>query len=468
MFTSKLNESVCLDQNTISDLIQMYYGTPDLKIARDSFLSMTLSLPFTFEFTALGLVSNSDMEYHIVRFWLPWQRKVFDYLMILGVCPYYLKRVGEHNVPIVPDVLVHGSISVLTSAKHEISYKWMWNNENDFSPMYWVVEDHAPLSDGTIRSPLSSLLPLYKTILVLQRSLENVATQNAHPSHILEYHPSATSTKNDDLTHLVAKFGEATAGVSKLRQDEARARNIRVRTDELREQIQSTYQYNMSVALNQKRRLAWTDLAATELERMDSGLANNTIPLSPDFKYVHAARSTITEKLSSYIDIFTTRAAAVIGFTSELYNPTSSSRLQGQEGSKRFLNERVKACIKMFERHTKSALVIAYRRQFDQGAQQHVARLRKEGNQDVVVANIVPELDVKVIMHTTPFISYEDLKRAHIDGIISHDTFARHAGRLMSVPEEDIDYGAKCDCKEEKQPKSEKKKRKKEDLELIN
>jgi hypothetical protein len=436
-------EEVCLDTDAITDILHMYRHVPAIKVSRESFLSMTLCGPFSFSIPKLGLTNNADMEQIISRYWMTWQRAVYDWIKMIGICPYYMKKINsksQHQIPVVPSIEL-GYITVTVNKKHELEYNWYWNHGNTQElekSMLWVISDHAPTCDGTIRSPLASLLTHYRTILILQRSLEICSDQRAKPTHVLEYTPSAETAKNDHLTTLVAGMGERAAGMSKARQEMARNQDIRVRTAELFKQMAGVQTQNVKSGLASTSKLLWTDTPLEQVERADPGFATRTIPLQPDFHYVQTSKPEIIADLDKHMSSFNMIASAVMDFALELIQPTGSARTQNVKGSERFENERIKASLSFFSDITRTALIIAYRKQFQQGFDQAKSWVNKKGGDANHVADMYPELDVQVDMSCTPMVEYSELKELWMDGILSKDDFAAHAFHLLSLPHEQI------------------------------
>jgi len=437
-------EEQALDSCAISDILHMYRNMPAIKVARESFLSMTLCGPFSFSIPKMGLSSNGDMQQIIARYWMPFLRAVFDWVKLIGICPYYFKKLNTqsiHQVPVVPDIEL-GNIIVIVNDKHEIDYKWYWNHgkqQQEEKSMLWIRTDHSPTRDGTIRSACASLLPMYRTILILQKSLEICATQNAKPTHVLEYNPTAETAKNEHLTTLVSGFGERAAGMSKARQEMARAHEIRVRTAELFKQVSAVQTANINAGIATTQQLMWTDSSLEQVERADPGFATRTIPLQPDFHYVQAARAQIVADLDKHLSSFNMIAAAVMDFALELIQPTGSARTQNVKGSERFENERIKEALNFFSFVARTALIIAYRKQFEQGmSQARTWVVNKKGGDAIRIADMYPELDVEVDMSCTPMVQYSDLREMWADGIMSKDDFAMHAFHMRSLPHEQI------------------------------
>lgn len=436
-------EEVSLDYEVVADIMRMYNSMPSIRIARESFLSMVICAPFSFTIPKLGLRSNGDMEVLITRFWMPWLRKVYDYMKILGVAPYYFEKHGEHLVPIVPPLEL-GTISVLVTKRHKLEYKWRWKHgfdQDEEKNMFWIVGDHAPNRNGDIQSPLASLLGQYRTLLVLQNSLEIASAQCAQPSHILEYHPSPATAKNDDLTQLVATFGEKAAGMSKARQEAARNHEIRVRTAELIRHAQAVQESNtINSGGIENKRLLYTDEARDVAERMNPGFTTRTLPLKPDFKYVAPQKPSIVGDYQAHLHAFDIMASAVMDFALELIQPTGSARTQNIKGSERFENERIKEALGFFTSITQTAIVIAYRKQFEKtfaDAKRWRINNAVHGDPSAIV-EMYPELDVHVDMSCTPFVEYDGLKEMWTDGIMDKDTFAMHAFHMRSLPHDQI------------------------------
>lgn len=438
--SSSKAEEVALDYESVADIVKMYQSIPAIVVARDSFLSMVLCGPFTFSIPKLGLHSNKDMETVITRFWLPFLRKVYDYRKLLGIVPYYFEKHGLDSVPVVPPIEL-GTISVMVTKKHKLKYIWRWNHgfqQEEEKKMFWIVGDNPPSRDGTIRSPLASLLPQYRTLLILQRSLEIVSDQCARPTHILEYRPSPTTAKNDDLTTLVANFGEKAAGMSKARQEAARSHEIRVRTAELIKQTQMMQESNI---LNSggvaSKKLLWTDLTSDVAERMDSGLTTRMFPLRPDYYYVSPQKPTVVADYQAHLHAFNTMASAVMDFSLELIQPMGSARSQNIKGAERFENERVKETIGFFTSVVRDALVIAYEKELKETFEE-VRKWRTHNGDPQSVAELFPELDVEVNMSCTPFVQYEELKQMWMDGLMDKESFAGHAFQMLSLPSDQM------------------------------
>ncbi len=369
LFGANRSEEISLDEGTIQDLLSMYNNVPIIKIARKSFLSMTLSEPFTFSIPAMGIVSNKDMEKIIQSFWMPWLRTVYDWVKLFGICPYYFKKTKgnkQHNIPIVPNIEL-GYITVVVNKEHELEYKWYWSHGTSTeqeTKMLWIITEDKPDKNGRMRSPLTSLLPNYRSLLKLQRSQDIASTQAARPVHLMEHTPNAKTANNDELTHLVADFGKA-AGITKARRDQMRNQEIRVKTAELYKQLQETH--NANTMRSNMQATLWTDTSETLLEEMDAGFSNRVVALRPDFHYKAAQAPTLVGNFYEAEAAFNMVASATMDFSLELLQATGQSRSQNVEGAQHFENNRIQETTSFLRGILQPALVIAYREQFTQG-----------------------------------------------------------------------------------------------------
>jgi len=456
IFAAMAPEEVVLNNDSVADVVRMFHSMPSIQIARDAFLSMSLCGPFTFRIPRMGLRSNDDMERIIERYWMPWLRAVYGYIKMIGIAPYYFERHGgEHLVPVVPEMEL-GTISVLVNKHHHKEYRWRWNHgtgadvatatDEGEKNMYWVLSDYAPDSNGELRSPLASLLPAYRTILVLQQSLEVASAQCARPTHVLEYHPQPGTARNDNLTGLVANFGEKAAGLSQARQELARAHEIRVRTSELARQLRDTQEGNSYQGAASRKRLLWTDLDEDAVDRYDSGLASRIFPLRPDFHYVASQKASIVADLDKHLKEFNILAAARMDFSIEFVQATGARGGANVAGAERFQNERIKEALAFFTAILKTALILAYRKQFEQSFAQardwkrrHPRRTGGHTGDDV--ADMYPELDVEVHMSCTPFVNMQELRLVWLDGIMSKETYAHHLFHMHALHPDEIEIG---------------------------
>lgn len=441
---TRANE-VRLDQAAMADVVGMFRNVAVIKVARDAFLAMVLCGPFSFSIPRLGLVQTPDITMIIQRYWMPWLRSVYDWLRMFGVCPYYFKRANRrsnHQIPVVPDV-EKGYITVSVDDRHDTKYRWYWSHGvsvKEDARMLWVTRDDAPPITGQIISPLASLLARYRSLLVLQESQDDAATQAAHPPHLFEYHPPRSASGQDDLTHLTAQFGEKAAGVLRARKDQMKEREMQVRSKELFSQLQNTFMRNRRIDPAVERgRLLWTDTPGDVVKRHNPALYERGVALPADYKAATATKPTLVADLNKAVASFNLEAAAAMNFPLEMIHPTGGARAHNIQGSMRFINEAIKEWLAFFTSVAHSALIVAYKDQFDVlfDDARKVA-VNRRGGDPWDIAQMFPLLDVKVNMQCTPLMSYADLSQLHMDGLMTKETKAKHAFHLYGMPMDEI------------------------------
>jgi len=436
---------VRLNENAVRDLVTIYRTTPVIKVARNAIMSMVLCGPFAFSIPKLGIVQTNDMDTIIQHFWMPWLRKVFDWYKMFGICPYYLERPNSkssHQVPVIPDVEM-GYITVSVDKRHRKRFRWYWDHGTTASEekrMLWIVGDDSPTIDGTIQSPMASLVIAYRSLMILRGSQDDAAVQSAHPPHVFEYHPPKSASGNDDLVHMNAQFGPKAAGVARVRQNEMESREMRIRRSELFQQLKDTFRKNRGMdPAAKKGRMLWSETSEDVMIRHNPGLFERGVPLPADYKYTSVTKPTLVADVEKAATAFNMMAAAVMNFPLEMILPTGHARAQNIQGSLRFVNEGIKEWLAFFTSVAQTALVIAYKAEFDtimsEAKRQYVNR---RGGDPWDVAQLYPEIDVKVIMQCTPIMSYQELSQMHMDGIMKKEDFAAHAFHMRALPKSEI------------------------------
>ena len=109
----------------------------------------------------------------------------------------------------------------------------------------------------------------------------------------------------------------------------------------------------------------------------------------------------------------------------------------------RFVNERIKEALVFFESTIKHAFLISYGRVVQNSLNdtvRHARILSRKGDlPDYEIVDLHAGTEVHVEMSCTPIISYDELKKIWMDGMMKKDTFAKHAFHMHSLPHEEID-----------------------------
>lgn len=436
-----------LDQDVLRDLREMYNKMPVIQIARKSFMSMILAEPFTVSIPALGLKNSPEMEKIFTMFYIPWLYRVYDESLIVGVVPYYFEYPsGEgrkgHPIPVTPDPDL-GEISVYVDDNHKKHYRWYWNHGTQvgYDPnMLWVITDKAPQKDGTIISPMASLLPTYSALMKILQAQNVAVAMAARPVHRLEFKPDGTSNKQDALRDFSATMGigSKAAGVTEQRraehhQQKERRRVAETYSDLTIRQAQLTMENTMQPVLYSQSAESFTD-------ESDSGFPNRTVILPRNYTYGETARPTLLADYQKAETGFNMLCAAVMGFSLELLQPTGSSRVQNIKGSERFENDRIRDQTTFFIGVLQAAFVMAYEKQLRE-AMDRVRKwsVEKFGGDPRYIFSLHPELDVVVDMSVTSIATMQDFQELHQYGWMSKEQAGKHVFKAYNLPLEQLE-----------------------------
>lgn len=425
-----------LDEMAVADILNMYRSIPIVKLARKSYLGKIFNEVFTVSIPQMGISTTIEMSKIFEIHWIPFLKKVWDWCQQIGICPWYLKKMGKHYIPVVPEIEL-GYIGIVMNAKHEYEYNWYWSHGTSVDQelkVFWVVTENKPGNDGTINSPLASLLASYRSLLILQKSQDIAAKQKARPVHILEYTPNLKTSVNDNLAHHSAEFGAKAAGIGAERRMQAYNLEIRQKTATLYKQMRETQNANLQRSTVQPT--MWTDTPEDLMEEMDAGLTNRTVALRPDFHYKSAAEPSLVQDYYKAELQFNTMAAAVMDFSLELLTPTGSARSQNIAGAESFQNSRNKDGTSFFASIIKTVFLEAYydviKAGMDENREWQMSRY-KSRNAPV----LFPELDIQVDMANSSLVSYEDLRQMRMDGLITQEVMGKHVFKGKNMPEQD-------------------------------
>lgn len=436
---------VPLDKSTLKGIIEMYYTSPSIVIARKAFLSMLLHEPFQYSIPKLGIQSNGDMTLVIATHWMPWLWTVYDWTMVAGVIPWKMVKRGPHLVPISP-TFDQGEVWVIQSDGVQ-SYRWYplkdngtLDNEHDTKMRWFPTNGTHPNRDGTLRCPLLCLLPHYRSLVKLRQAQDLVATQLPRPIHLLERRTVTPLTApNPHLTNMTATLGAKVAGIGQVRRQAMLDDAERRKQSELFRHMNNQASRNMERSAT--RPILPTDEEAQLYDEMDYGFGNRLIVLPPEHTYRESARPTMPFDLTRIEDEFNVLAAAVMDYSFEIVKPSGgANRTQNTRAADRFEQDRIHQQTSFFTNIIHVALVMAYRKQFQEmmdGARRVILR-ENDWIDPARLAHLYPELDVVVKMTSSSTTSDADLRQLRMDGLISQETMGKYIFRNKNLPVEDM------------------------------
>lgn len=437
------NEGVELDPAQMRDVNTIYASHPVLRAGRDAFVNMILKCPPTISLQSMPHVISDELRLLMEHKWVRWAQNVYDWLKLIGVCPYYLERLPQtiHRYPVVP---VWGSGTIRTHLDKRGHQQFTWYdrnvvgmNEPRKNMLWWHESDHAlPMLNGTLRSNVATLLSDWRLRNVLSEAVAVAQYQAARPQHIFEYSPPKANQVGDNMSTLNS-FGEDIAGLVMSQTEGLRKRKIRIRTDELRRAMAETFVANQHRARVDTGAYGATDKPEDAWERANAGFLDRSIRLPPDFSYKAAATPKVVGDPAFVSKRLDQQASNIIDFPLELVQSGGSQKAANLQGNLRYWNERIKYWLSHFERAYKHVLLQVYGQVIQEGLEAfHRFRTQKSFRQQL-------ELDAKVAliveMPCTPIVHYAALKELYTDGLLSKETLARHTFHMYGLPESDME-----------------------------
>ncbi len=446
----RVNETT-LSTSQVLDVYEIYHNYPYMKRSRDAFVSMVLQNPPEIVMTGENKEAGPELVMVMQTYYLPFLQALYDWLKMLGVCPWYYRRIRGtvHLYPCVPP-WGSGYITTYLDKRHEQQFLWYWNDSREVDRnMHFERTAHVPSLTGTLTSPVSSLIADWKTQRIVRQSTDIAAYQQVRRQHIFEHHPPKNQVGDDNLTTLES-FGEGLAADVMAMQEGLANAKVTIRSDALREAIGTATRHNQGIRRAKGTGpFVRTEQESERWERENAGLLDHAMHLKPDFVYKPVPECKLDIKLIDYTARLDQMAAAVMDVPLQL-TESSGRMVQNMQGIMRFINERIKFWLVFFETVTRKIFITAY----GKGLQDEM-RQRKPCS----VPEYYVEDDVKIRISVTPIATYDDLKKAYEDQLYSRDNFAIHAFNALGLPQEDIIFEQEPTTMEDSVPRPPKKAR---------
>lgn len=220
----------------VQDVYEIYHKTSVVKTSRDAFLSMCLHNPPQVKFNSgeTTRLPTEQLNLILTLYFVPWLKASYDWIKMVGVFPWYFETIRDtgFRVPVVPP-FGSGYIVTLLNDRHKQEFRWYWSDTGKHDrKMFFERKDHVPTLNGSLTSPIASLLGEWKTQKIVRQSHELAAYRQAHQQHVFEYHPPRNQVGDDNVTTLET-FGEKIAGDVISAQERMNDARITVRTDAL-------------------------------------------------------------------------------------------------------------------------------------------------------------------------------------------------------------------------------------------
>ncbi len=418
------------------DCWDMLDKTPFLMICNDMFVSMVLKCAPTITLDTLGWEMTDELQFLFKTYWVPTLQQAYTWDHAVGYFPIRWKNVKgtHHRIPVIPP-RGSGYGATMLNAENEQEFVWYWDKQSEPDKnVKMETWRHPPGTDGSIRSPLASLLYEWRTLTLVRRSTEIATDQQAHQQHIFEFHPAKTNNGDDNLASL-EQFGDEIAGTVLAQQEGLNSRKSSMRIADLHQSLAMAQAYNRGmrrggpILKSESRGDAWDRENANVLER--------GIPLKPDFNYKPVPPPRITTNLIDVSVRFEKMASAVMDIPYQLIESTGGRTAANVQGNLRFVNERLKDWTDHFETLVKKWFLIAYGKIVQEGLDAR-PRLSRNTDQPHQLLRLYADTEVDVSISCTPIATAADIAAVHMAGYMKKETAAKHTFNILGLAASDI------------------------------
>jgi hypothetical protein len=358
---------------------------------------------------------------------------MYDWLKMFGICPWYLEKVEKtmHYIPVVPPF---GSGIIKTYMKKKRQYfSWYWKEEQQMQAdknMYFEHDGNPPNIDGTIKSPVATIIAEYNTSKIVRNVSEMVWNQQARQQHIIEHHPPKNMPGDDNLVTLES-FGEKIAG--QVIEEKERLHNVKlnVKASNLRDVLKRTATKNLGLDPSFGNPNTATESATQHFNMYTSSILAKATTLPPDYIYKSVPNPEVSANYIQIQERMDEICSSVMDVPPNWIQGTSAKTVAAAHSSSRFVNERIKHWIGLFERTTKKAFILAY----GDMIQANLEDMRKISN----LISLYADEEIVIIMPCTPVANISDIQQIYSNGMISKENAALHIFNIIGVPANDIE-----------------------------
>jgi len=452
-----------LKKDEEDDCWDMLDKIPMLMISHDTFVSMVLSCPAKIELSTLNWEMTDELQFLMINFWLPAQQTSYTWLKAVGYCPWYWESVRgtEHRIPVVCP-RNSGYCTTYLDTKHRQQFAWHWNDAKTMEAdknVYIITARHAPGLDGSIRSPIASLLYEWRTTRIVRTSTEIATDQQAHQQHVFEFHPAKTGNGDDNLQTLES-FGDKIAGTVLSQQESLYAAKSSMRVADLHHSLASAAAYNRG--MRRSSAVLRSESQSDQWERENANILERGVPLKPDFNYKPVPPPRITTSLPELSLRLEKLASAIMDIPYQLIESSGGRTSANVQGSFRLVNERLKDWNAFFERLTKKWFLMAYGETIQEGLDDENRKRRAlplDVQEPHKMLKLYADTEVNVYMSRTPIANVQDIVNLHLSGYMKKKTAAEHAFSILGLSHADISISDYPDRMPQPPPPAQKKRK---------
>lgn len=424
---------VPLKQDQVLDIWDVFHKIPSIMVSHDMFVSMVLNCPPTVKMEKLKWEASDELRFLMQTYWMPFLQKVYTWFKCFGVCPWYWEKVRgtDHRIPVVPP-FQSGHLTTYLDTKHRQQFSWYWKDTSDAAKNVNVeVSRHPPGLDGSIRSPIGSLLYEWRTMRIVRTSTEIATDQQAHQQHVFEFHP-AKSNQGDDNLATLESFGDKIAGTVMARQEGLLSAKTTIRTADLHHSLATAAAANrgMRARFGSAGAVMRSEDQGDQWERENANVLERGIPLKPDFTYKPVPPPRISTNVVDISMRLEKMASAIMDIPFQLIESSGGRNTANVQGNLRFVNERIKDWTNVFETLVKKLFLLAYGETIQSGLDQ-LAKPHK-------MLELFADTELQVYMSCTPIASVADITAVHMAGYMKKRTAAEHTFNILGISHADL------------------------------
>lgn len=420
-----MSTEVRLNETQVCDAWAIYFQLPVIHLAQNAFNGFTMQSDPIVELISLQQVNSQTLTYLINEYYKPYLMEQRKWYKVIGVHPFYFEKIRgtDDYIPRTPSV-GSGYIAIKCGRNNVLTYQWVWNDTGGGADtkVYFNVGPNAPLCDGTLVSPIMSLLKDWKTTCIVRDANELVSYQQSHQQFIFEHHPPRNVVGDDNLTTL-EEFGDTVAQTVIRQQETMTNFKFKVKTDALYDAVNdvAARNYGMKKKYGKSSFINSEGLSDT-WERQNASLVERGIPLKTDFYFKSVPQPHVTADFKFLCHRLDYMAAFVMDFPLQLIESSSGGSNKGLGNFKaniEFLHGRIKDWCRIYEESIKRVIIMVY------GTD--IGNLLKRMNAEL-------SLEISVHIPVQPKATLEELQLLHTEKVIDSHDYREYSRKLLDLP----------------------------------
>jgi hypothetical protein len=441
----KINERR-LNEAQWADCWAIFRSSPSCIRSFETFAALITRRPPKVRFR---LKLGKEFQEILEKYYVDWELNIYKYDKTVGIAPWYFVpiKVGEntHMVPVVPDPQ-SGYITVYPDSNGVLSYYYYWNNDpksNAFvtsiepdKRFFFEVRRNGPSLDGSLNSPLITVLSDWRTLKIFREAHEMAAFQQARLQHIFELHQNNTVNVHEAITQLESFGDQIAGGINTALEEKLMAQRADVKTADLYTALAESWAYNRGV-----RRANGVTNQYIRSEGMgqkwlleNSNIVEHGVALRPNVTHKVAQAPQVHAQFLELRERFEESVASLMDVPKTLYDPKSDRSSSNNQVALRLVQERIEDWAIYLARCVKKAIIISYGHLL----QAELNRFRKPTKPGRLIELLVQnELSVEIPSAT--FDSPDDIYKMIQAGMLKKEAGAKRVAYIHGIPEKDIE-----------------------------